>query len=85
MEYVFIHVVFDIDIYVYIYFKKYFIDIELIYNVLISAVQQSDSVIPIYIVHSFSYSFPFILFFFFKTGGNKQGYTRNSPVHGLCI
>ena len=35
--------------------KIYFIEVELIYNVLISAVQQNDSVIHIYI-YSFSYS-----------------------------
>ena len=36
-------------------FLKNFIEVYLIYNVLISAIQQSDSVVHIY---SFSYSFP---------------------------
>ena len=49
------------------YILKKFIDVQMIYNVLISAVQQTDSVIYIYIyiyiyihthTHSFSYSFP---------------------------
>ena len=45
-------------------FLIYFTEVQLIHNVvLISAVQQSDSVIHIYIyiyIHSFSYSFPLV-------------------------
>ena len=42
---------------VFCFFLVYFIGVQLIYNiVLVSAVQQSDS--GIYIMHSFSYSFP---------------------------
>ena len=37
--------------------QHFFIEVQLIYNVLVPGVQQSDSVIHIY-TYSFSYSFP---------------------------
>ena len=42
--------------FIFLNYFLHFIEVQLIYNVLISAVQQSDSVIHMYIF--FSYSFP---------------------------
>ena len=67
----------------YFLFLIYFIEVYLIYNVvLISTIQQSDSVIHIYIyTYPFSYSFPL----WFITGGCSLNICRQvDSKQGFC-
>ena len=50
---------FTVALFLFFFFDLFFVEVYLIYGVvLISAVRQSDSVIHIYIIYSFLYSFP---------------------------
>ena len=60
-------------------FKFYFIEVQLIYNVLISVVQQCDSVIYMYMYYTQYYTHTLIYIFFFHIPLH-YGYFNTSSI-----